>query len=148
MPSLSLLTIIYSFVVMTNANPQLNVVFTDIEEEQGSIRFAVFNNAQDFKDGKEGMLELRFSIEEAKQNDFVYLLQDLPAGTYAIAAYHDLNDNGELDTGLFGIPNEPYGFSNDPKAKWRAPKYKEINFDLAADKPMELQVSLRRWRKR
>jgi uncharacterized protein (DUF2141 family) len=36
----------------------------------------------------------------------------LKAGRYAVAVYHDENDNGELDTNLLGIPTEGYGFSN------------------------------------
>jgi uncharacterized protein (DUF2141 family) len=37
----------------------------------------------------------------------------LKPGRYAVAVYHDENDNGELDTNLLGIPTEGYGFSND-----------------------------------
>ncbi len=33
-------------------------------------------------------------------------IHDLPYGRYAISTYHDENDNGELDSGLFGIPTE------------------------------------------
>ena len=37
----------------------------------------------------------------------------VPAGRYAIAVYHDVNANGRLDKQIFGLPAEPYGFSND-----------------------------------
>ena len=30
----------------------------------------------------------------------------IPAGTYAVACFHDENKNGKCDTGLFGIPTE------------------------------------------
>ena len=35
----------------------------------------------------------------------------LPAGRYALSVYVDRNGNGKLDRGMFGIPSEPYGFS-------------------------------------
>lgn len=37
---------------------------------------------------------------------------DLPPGRCAVAVYVDRNGNGRLDRGMFGIPSEPYGFSN------------------------------------
>lgn len=35
---------------------------------------------------------------------------ELPAGRYALVVFHDENDNGQIDHGLFG-PSEPLGFS-------------------------------------
>jgi uncharacterized protein (DUF2141 family) len=39
-------------------------------------------------------------------------IADVKPGRYAIAVYHDVNGNGELDKTFFR-PSEPYGFSND-----------------------------------
>jgi len=36
----------------------------------------------------------------------------LPIGECVINIYQDINHNGQLDTGLFGIPKEPVGISN------------------------------------
>lgn len=54
-----------------------------------------------------------------------YTFHDLPVGCYAVAVYHDKNDNMRLDKNLFGIPREAYGFSNGVKARFSAPKFKE-----------------------
>ena len=35
--------------------------------------------------------------------------EDIPAGTYAIAAIHDENRNGKLDMNWLGVPKEGYG---------------------------------------
>lgn len=56
-----------------------------------------------------------------------FVLRDLAPGRYAVNAFHDENDNGELDTNLFGIPSEGYGFANDPDSSFGPPK-----FDAAA----------------
>ena len=45
-----------------------------------------------------------------------FVVGDLSPGRYAVAAFHDANDNGELDTNLLGIPSEGYGFGNDASA--------------------------------
>lgn len=55
---------------------------------------------------------------------------NLPAGRYALAIFHDENNNGTLDQGTFGIPQEPYVFSRKPKSKWRAPQFEEVAVDL------------------
>lgn len=41
---------------------------------------------------------------------------DLPAGTYAIKAFHDVDGDGRLNTNPFGIPIEPVAFSNNAPA--------------------------------
>lgn len=39
--------------------------------------------------------------------------EGLPAGDYGVKAFHDLNGNGRMDTNPFGMPTEPYAFSNN-----------------------------------
>ncbi len=38
---------------------------------------------------------------------------DLPAGTYAMKSYHDVDGDGVMDTNPFGMPTEPFAFSNN-----------------------------------
>ena len=52
-----------------------------------------------------------------------FVLRDLPPGRYAVSAFHDENDNGELDVNLVGIPSEGYGFANDPGATFGPPDF-------------------------
>ena len=54
----------------------------------------------------------------------------VPAGRYAIQAFHDANDNGEVDRGLFGIPKEGVGFSNDAFTGLSRPKFDDAAFDF------------------
>lgn len=39
--------------------------------------------------------------------------EGLPAGEYGVKAFHDLNANGRMDTNPFGMPVEPFAFSNN-----------------------------------
>ena len=48
-----------------------------------------------------------------------------PRGQYAANAFHDENDNGELDTNLIGIPTEGYGFTNDPRTTFGPPDFED-----------------------
>ncbi|MBL0126508.1 MAG: DUF2141 domain-containing protein [Flavobacteriales bacterium] len=52
-------------------------------------------------------------------------LTGIATGTYGIKIFHDVNDNGVLDTNWIGIPTEPYGFSNDAMGTFGPPGFKE-----------------------
>jgi uncharacterized protein (DUF2141 family) len=44
-------------------------------------------------------------------------------GTYAVAVYHDENDNHRFDRTLLGLPAEGYGFSNDAPTPFGLPSF-------------------------
>jgi uncharacterized protein (DUF2141 family) len=44
------------------------------------------------------------------RKDASFEFSDIKPGKYAIAVIHDENCNGKLDTNMFGIPKEGYGF--------------------------------------
>jgi len=50
---------------------------------------------------------------------------DVPAGTWAVLAYHDANGNKELDRNFVGMPTEGYGFSNGAKGRFGPPSFKD-----------------------
>ncbi len=57
----------------------------------------------------------------------VLRFDDLPAGSYAIALFHDENGNGRMDT-RFGLPTEGFGFSNNPRTYWGPPSFAAARF--------------------
>lgn len=48
----------------------------------------------------------------------------LEPGRYAVAVFHDLDEDGALDRVPPGLPMEPYGFSNDI-GRWAPPSFSE-----------------------
>ena len=72
-------------------------------------------------------------IIEVNGDSVSFTMSDVTPGTYALAAFHDVDDDGELDAGTFGIPKEPYGFSNNAKPRFGPPKFKAASFVVAAD---------------
>ena len=38
---------------------------------------------------------------------------DVPAGDYGVKAFQDLNGDGRMNTNPFGMPTEPFAFSNN-----------------------------------
>jgi len=71
----------------------------------------------------------------ARAGTTIVTVRNLPPGRYAAQAFHDENRNGKVDRGLFGIPKEGVGFSNDAKIRMAPPKFAEAMFDFAAAPP-------------
>ncbi len=55
-------------------------------------------------------------------------IQGVPAGDYAVQAFHDENSNGEVDRAMFGIPREGVGFSRDARIGLGPPKWRDAYF--------------------
>ena len=61
-------------------------------------------------------------------------------GEYAIAVYHDENNNGHMDKRMFGIPKEPYGFSNNYRPLMSAPTFNDCKFAIGE---VEKEISIK-----
>lgn len=74
-------------------------------------------------------------------NNEVMQTVSLPYGEYAVKVFHDENGNGELDTRIFGIPVERYGFSNDARGAFGPPDYEDARFILdSPDKIVTINI--------
>ena len=82
----------------------------------------------------------------AQVGETTVTVPDVPPGVYAVQAYHDINDNGRLDQGIFGRPEEGLAFSNDAPLGLHGP-----SFDRAAvthgDDPQTLRLRLHHFRR-
>ena len=56
------------------------------------------------------------------------LFADLPKGDYAVTAFLDENSNNKLDSNLFGIPTELYGFSRNARGLAGPPSFADAAF--------------------
>ena len=74
----------------------------------------------------------RASSPRPKRPATRYAFGDIPAGRYALKVYHDANGNDRLDKGLFGIPKERYGFSNNPKVRGGMPPFERSAFEVGS----------------
>jgi uncharacterized protein (DUF2141 family) len=132
-----LLTIVILGVMTTfnlAAQHQVEVTIKNVQELKGTIRVSLFNNDQDFL--KKAM-ESKTASASASGATVVF---NVKPGTYAVSVIHDVNDNKELDKGFMGIPQEPYGFSNDARGKFGPPSYESSKFAVAGDVKISIKV--------
>jgi uncharacterized protein (DUF2141 family) len=89
----------------------------------GTIRCALFNSEDAF------LKKPAFgAIAKGQKGRAVCRFSRVPKGTYAMAAFHDINDNKKLDTNWIGIPSEGTCTSNNAKGRFGPPKWKDALF--------------------
>jgi uncharacterized protein (DUF2141 family) len=116
----------------------LQVAVEDLRNTRGHLRLGVFHEPAGFPRERDRALLWKSLPTDTSPTIFAL---ELPPGRYAIVVLHDENGNKKLDTGLFGIPKEGYGASNNPKPRRRAATFEEAAFELR-DEPAELTVSI------
>lgn len=112
----------------------LTVVINGIENDKGKIYLAIYDSEETFLTEVEGI------VAAIKDRKSVGIFKGLRKGVYAISLFHDENDNKKMDTKIFGIPKEPYGFSNNVKLFMGPPKFKDVKFSLESDKTISIRV--------
>ena len=72
-----------------------------------------------------------------------FAFENVLPGRYAVAAYQDVNGNGELDRVPPGIPTEPYAFSNDV-GRLAPPSFERALVEVGEGRTVVVVVRLRR----
>jgi uncharacterized protein (DUF2141 family) len=95
-----------SLFAQTNTAARVSVEIHNVTTGGGTVHIGVFGRAAFRTDTP----DREFRFEPAATILSVEL--SLPAGEYVMEVYQDTNGNNELDSGLFGIPKEPFGLTN------------------------------------
>ena|SRR5688572_16149584 len=117
------------------AQGKLEVTIKNIKELKGTIRVSLFNNEKDFLNQA-----IESKVVKASSGEISVAFDKLKPGEYAVAVIHDVNENKELDKGFMGIPQEPYGFSNDARGKFGPPSYTESKLSVKGDVKTSIKV--------
>jgi uncharacterized protein (DUF2141 family) len=69
-------------------------------------------------------------------------IDNLNPGTFAVAVFQDLNGDGVLNKGAFGVPSEPYGFSNNAFSRFGPPSFEDASFAFSQEN-QQVEIRLR-----
>lgn len=116
----------------------LEVSLSGVEGSEGVVLVALYDSAESFEESGEPVRSARL----APDGELIWRLEEMAFGTYAVKAYHDVDDDGELDRGAFGRPTEPYGFSNDARGRFGPPSFEAARFEHRSD-TTEIEIELR-----
>ena len=126
--------------MLWNAEPAmtLDVEFTNVKKAKGKLWIAVYKPGEKFGGKEKPSITKIIEVKAAAPQNVQF---DLAPGRYALAVYHDLNNNDELDKNFIGIPKEPYGFSKNFRPKFSAPTFDDCAFELK-DAGQKISVKL------
>lgn len=122
------LLLIASSVLGTEQDRVLIVHFEGMKSDAGKLVASMWQSPAQFLSRQhEPVVFFNGSIQQRKST---WQIPGLAFGRYAISAYHDANDNGQLDSGLFAIPIEDYGFSNNARGSFGPPDFDRAAFEF------------------
>jgi len=68
------------------------------------------------------------------------IFRGIPAGSYAISAFHDLDSDNQLNRKIFGIPSEPYCASRNARRAFGPPRWRDAVFSYLGTAPIALEA--------
>ena len=126
----------FLFAQKPNTTHALQITVNNLENIKGKLQVCLTDKKEDF------LKQCEYSTAVAVTNNTISLeIANIKTGIYSISLFHDENNNGVLDTkGFFGIPSEPYGFSNNPSTTFGPPSFEKCTFLVDRDKQISIEL--------
>jgi len=109
---------------------EVTVVVDQVHSADGKVYVTLWGSKETWLDDQKSLQNIG---EPARIGAITFVLHDVAPGRYAIATFHDENDNGEMDFNFIGYPTEGYAFSRDIRPFLSAPSFESCAFDVGID---------------
>jgi uncharacterized protein (DUF2141 family) len=109
----------------------VTVKINHLKTNNGTVMISLY-------DGNQKIVQQTTAKVDANTCEVIF--SNLTAGTYAIQFYHDENDNGKMDTGSFGKPEEGYGYSNDARGFFGPADFEDQVFEVSKNITLTLNT--------
>lgn len=115
---------------------ELRVTVSNGPSAPATLYLAVFDGAEAFASGQSVLSQKVELVDGAAQAVF----SGVPPGRYAVKSFADENGNAKLDTNLFGLPVERYGFSNNARGRMGPPGFDAAAVEVVDDRSISFQL--------
>jgi uncharacterized protein (DUF2141 family) len=117
----------YAQAITTDARADLTLHIEDVSPKGGMVRLGLYDRAR-YPDNDS--TPVASADVKATPGEMTITLHNIPIGTYAVQVFQDINSNNKMDTTFLGLPEEPFGFSQDARPFLSKPSFDEVKFDL------------------
>ena len=107
----------------------LTVTFKGLTSKTGAVLFTVVNSEDAYNDKAKAVAQAMLPVNSDTVSQ---TFTGLAPGRYAIKAFHDVNGDGKMNANPFGMPTEPFAFSNNAIANMGPPKWEAAAFEVKA----------------
>ena len=142
MRNLFLLILSFPFALFAQNTKNMSVQINGFENTKGVCRVCLHSGEKTFPDDSKGAKCVVVQIEGQKA---IATFTGLKAGKYALAAFHDANNNDQIDKNFFGIPKEGFAFSNDAMGTFGAPSFRQASLEMDGKSHLLPQMTLKYW---
>ena len=126
------------FVAGPASAARIIVTIDGLKSAQGNVFVGLYASPAKFLQGNQSDAQRKV---RASTGPITVTFDNLPAGTYAVGAFHDENANDHLDTNFLGLPTEGYALSNGVRAVMAKPTFQQAAFTVGnGDKPVSLHI--------
>jgi uncharacterized protein (DUF2141 family) len=115
---------------------RLVVNVSGLKPLKGDLYISLHNRPEYFQVADSAFMKKKIAVD--KETETV-IFKDVPQGKYAIALYHDENQDGTMAVNEMGIPKEGYGFSTKNRAPGR-PKFEQAAFNVNGNDTVEIRM--------
>jgi uncharacterized protein (DUF2141 family) len=109
----------------------------DVKGTGGQLRIGIFDNPSDFKNKENPAYKKSLLLKDTLVE---VIFEHVAKGQYAIAVYHDENNDFQLNQKKLGIPAEGVGFSSVSKSKIKPPDFDLASFHFARDTTIHIHL--------
>lgn len=117
----------------------VDVIARGLRNHEGSVLFALFIEPRGFP-GRGELAAMRVEVPiDADQVRARF--SDVPDGqALAVAALHDEDGDKRMATGLFGMPKEGFGVSNNPRILFGPPRFEDARLVPVPGQPIIIDM--------
>jgi uncharacterized protein (DUF2141 family) len=120
---------------------RVEITMTGFKGAEGQVLVALFLDEGGWPDG--GASVFATEVVAISDGRAFAVVEDVPAGPFAVSVFHDTDGDRELDSGALGIPSEDYGFSADARNPFGPPKFEEARLELAAGETKQITIQVK-----
>lgn len=107
----------------------LTVTFQNLKAKTGAILLSVTASEDAYADKAPATAQAAIPVSgDTASTTF----KDLAPGRYAIKAFHDVNGDGKMGANPFGMPTEPFAFSNNAHGNMGPATWADAGFEVKA----------------
>jgi uncharacterized protein (DUF2141 family) len=107
----------------------LTIRIENVSPRGGTLQVAVYDAASY---GGHDQTPVAKIVADARAPETIAHIPNLSPGTYAVKLFQDYGRTGEFAINVLGIPQEPFGFSNDARPLLDQPSFDRAKFAVPA----------------
>ena len=128
------LSAVPAFAIEPGADASVSLTF-ETGANTGAVMVALYDEAT-----YAGGQPIRAASIDVAAGEHSVTFDGLPDGDYGVKAYHDVNGNGRMDANPFGMPTEPFAFSNNAVGNMGPAGWDRAHFAVSGETAQTIRI--------